>query len=235
MAKLNLEYTEVRSPIDGRAGQALITAGNLVAPNTSLLTSVVSLDRLYVYFETDEQTYLHYAALAQRGERSNAQDAHYPVKVGLANETGFPHEGTLDFIDNHIDAATGTIRARAVLDNKDRLLTPGLFARVRLPASGRVNALLVDEKAILTDQDRKYVYVVDAQNHARRRDVKLGRRTAGLRAIASGLNPGDRVIVHGMQKVFTPSQPVTPTLIDMGAPPAAAVASKDAAAQPESR
>lgn len=219
-ARLDLEFTEIRSPISGRAGQALITPGNLVSPNQSLLTTVVSLDRVYVYFESDEQSFLRYAAMGQSGERSASQDARHPVQVGLANEAGFPHEGVLDFVDNHIDPKTGTIRTRAVLDNKDRQLTPGLFARVKLLGSGQVNAILIDEKAILTDQDRKYVYVVGDQNRAMRRDITLGRESDGMRVVTSGLNPGDRVIVHGVQKIFMPGMPVAPQDIIMGAPPA---------------
>lgn len=219
-ARLDLEFTEIRSPINGRAGQALITPGNLVTPNQSLLTTVVSLDRVYVYFESDEQSFLRYAAMGQSGERSASQDARHPVQVGLANEAGFPHQGELDFVDNHLDPATGTIRARAVLENKDRQLTPGLFARVKLLGSGQVNAILIDEKAILTDQDRKYVYVVGDQNRAMRRDITLGRESEGMRVVTSGLNPGDRVIVHGVQKIFMPGMPVAPQDIIMGAPPA---------------
>jgi len=222
--RLDLEYTEVRSPINGRAGQALITAGNLVTPNTSLLTTVVSLDKVHVYFESDEQSFLRYAGMAQRGERSDSQDAKHPVQVALVGEEGFPHLGHLDFVDNHLDPRTGTIRARAILDNKDRLLTPGLFARVRLLGSGQVNALLIDEKAVLTDQDRKYVYVLDGQNQAQRRDIKLGRESGGLRVVTQGLAAGDRVIVHGIQKVFMPGMPVAPQDIIMGAPPASAPA-----------
>ncbi len=223
-ARLDLEFTQVRSPIDGRAGQALITVGNLVSPNQSLLTTVVSLDRVYVYFESDEQTFLRYTAMGQSGERSSSQDARHPVQVALADETDFPHKGYLDFVDNHLDPATGTIRARAILDNKDRTLTPGLFARVKLLGSGQVNALLIDEKAILTDQDRKYVYVVGEQNRAVRRDITLGRESDGFRVVTSGLNPGDRVIVHGIQKIFMPGMPVNPADIEMGAPPATAQA-----------
>lgn len=218
----------MRSPIDGRAGQALITVGNLVNPNQSLLTTVVSLDKVYVYFESDEQTFLRYAEMGQRGERSASQDARHPVHVALADEKDFPHQGYLDFVDNHLDPTTGTIRARAVLENKDRSLTPGLFARVKLLGSGQVNALLIDEKAILTDQDRKYVYVVGDQNRAMRRDITLGRESEGLRVVTSGLTPTDRVIVHGVQKIFMPGMPVNPSDIQMGAPPAPAQAAQAA-------
>lgn len=225
-ARLDLEFTEVRSPIDGRAGQALITVGNLVSPNQSLLTTVVSLDRVYVYFESDEQSFLRYAGMAQRGERSTAPDARHPVQVGLANDEGFPHHGHLDFVDNHLDPTTGTIRARAVLENKDRQLTPGLFARVKLLGSGEMNAILIDQKAVLTDQDRKYVFVLDEQNRAMRRDITLGRESEGLRVVTSGLAVGDKIIVHGVQKVFMPGMPVAPQDIQMGAPPATAQAQR---------
>lgn len=221
MAALDLEFTRVRAPIAGRAGRALVTPGNLVStqPNATLLTTIVALDPVHVYFETDEQTYLRYQALARNGERRGGG---VPVRIGLAGETGYPHQGVLDFIDNRVDPTTGTIRLRAVLANPQRLFTPGLFARVQLLGSGRYRALLIDDKAVLTDQDRKYVYVVGADGRAARRDVALGRRVDGLRVVESGLAPGDRVIVHGVQKVFFPGMPVQAQTIAMGAPPAGA-------------
>lgn len=216
-ARLNLEWTEVRSPIDGRAGRALITAGNLVTTQpASLLTTVVSLDPVYVYFQGDEQTYLRYNQAARDGTRPSSRDEHNPVFVGLANESDFPHQGYVDFVDNQVDAATGTIRARAVLDNKDRVFTPGLFARVKLLGSGKHSALLIDEKAVLTDQDRKYVYLLGADDKAVRRDVKLGRTSDGLVVVADGLKPGDRVIVNGVQKIFFPGMQVKPQVVAMG-------------------
>ena len=222
-ARLNVEFTEVRSPIDGRAGRAMVTAGNLVAtqPTPTVLTTVVSMDPVYVYIDGDEQTYLRHAAMARSGERPSSREAPNPVRVGLANETGFPHEGHMDFIDNRLDPATGTIQVRAVLENKDRYFTPGLYARVQVIGSGVFKALLVDDRAIMTDQDRKYVYVVGADNLAQRRDVKPGRLAEGLRIIEEGLAEGDRVIVHGVQKVFFPGMPVAPQLINMGDPPPA--------------
>lgn len=220
-ARLDLDFTEVRSPIDGRAGQALVTVGNLVLtdPSPSTLTTVVSLDPVYVVFSGDEQTYLRYGAMARRGQGARGQ--RLPVRVGLSNETGFPHEGHVDFIDNQLNPATGTIRVRAVLDNKDRIFTPGLFARVQLLGGGESTAMLVDDKAILTDQDRKYVYVLGPGNVALRRDVKLGRGVEGLRVVTEGLGPDDQVIVHGVQKIFFPGMPVVPQAIHMGDPPPA--------------
>ncbi len=214
IAKLDLEFTEVRSPIDGRIGRALVTKGNLVEAAGTLLTTVVSLDPVYVYFETDEQAYLNSKALVRRGARN-------AVFVGLANEEGFPHRGVLDFVDNQLNSDTGTIRARAVFSNDSRAFTPGLFARVRLQGHEIESAMLVDEKSILTDQDRKFVYVLGDGNTAQRRDVNLGRAVEGLRIINEGLGPEDRVIVHGVQKVYFPGMPVAPQVIEMGDPPAA--------------
>jgi multidrug efflux system membrane fusion protein len=214
-AKLDLAFTDVRSPIDGRAGRALVTGGNLAKADATLLTTVVSQDPVYVYFESDEQTFLRYAELARKGERAGT---HNPVRVGLASESGYPHEGTVDFVDNQVDPKTGTIRARAVLRNPDRLFTPGLFARVQVQGSGRIDALLVDDKAVLTDQDRKYVYVLGPKNAALRKDVVLGPMIDGLRVVESGLTPKDRVIVNGVQKVFFPGMPVVPKFVAMDAP-----------------
>jgi multidrug efflux system membrane fusion protein len=215
-ARLDLEFTEVRAPIDGRAGRAVVTVGNLAQADSTLLTTLVSLDPVHVYFEADEQTYLGYNELARRGERGESRN---PVRIGLANETGYPHSGTLDFTDNQVDPRTGTIRARAVVPNPDRVFTPGLFARVQLEGSGVFHALLIDDKAVLTDQDRKYVYVLGPGNTAVRRDIELGRMVDGLRVVSAGLEPADRVIVHGVQKVFVAGMPVTPQVIAMGDPP----------------
>jgi multidrug efflux system membrane fusion protein len=221
-ARLNLQFTEVRAPIAGRASRAFVTAGNLAQADTTLLTTLVSLDPMYVYFDTDEQTYLRYQDQTRAADRGTDGN---PVRVGLANETGFPHAGTVDFVDNRVDAATGTIRVRAVLPNPDHLLTPGLFARVQLQGSAAFDALLVDDKAILTDQDRKYVYVLARNGTAERRDVALGGMVDGLRVVQSGLQPDDQVVVDGVQKIFFPGMPLKPTVVEMGKP-AKAVASR---------
>lgn len=211
-ARLDLQFTEVRSPIDGRAGRAMVTTGNLAQADGTLLTTVVSLDPVHVYFETDEQAFLRDGAAAQSR-----------VRVGLADESGYPHEGIVDFVDNQIDPATGTIRARAVLPNPDRRFTPGLFARVQLEGGARAQALLIDDKAVLTDQDRKYVYVLGKGNQAMRKDVVLGRSVPGsspgqaLRVVESGLTAQDTVIVNGVQKVFFPGMPVVPKKVAMEA------------------
>ncbi|QGW63497.1 efflux RND transporter periplasmic adaptor subunit [Lysobacter soli] len=214
-ARLDLQFTSVRSPINGRAGRAMVTEGNLANADTTLLTTVVSQDPVFVYFESDEQSFLRYQELARKGERAETKN---PVRVGLASEQGYPHEGTVDFVDNQVDPSTGTIRARAVLKNPDRIFTPGLYARVQLQGSGQFKAMLIDDKAVLTDQDRKYVYVLGEKNAATRKDVKLGPVIDGLRVVTSGLAPSDKVIVHGVQKVFFPGMPVQPKVIAMGAP-----------------
>lgn len=215
-ARLELQFTEVRAPIDGRAGRALVTAGNLAQADTTLLTTVVSMDPMHVYFEADEQSFLGYQALARNGRRDEGGN---PVRVGLANEQGYPHEGRVDFTSNQADPGTGTIRLRAVVPNPQRVFTPGLYARVQLQAASSGEALLVDERAVLTDQDRKYVYVLGEDNQAERRDIVPGGMAEGLRVVEDGLAAGDQVIVHGVQKVFFPGMPVSPVAIAMGDPP----------------
>lgn len=209
-ARLDLDFTRVRAPISGRGGRALVTAGNLVTSEgqASVLTTLVSLDPIHVHVDIDERTYLRYAQMARMGERPDERNGGVPVSIGLQGEHGHPHAGRVDFIDNRVDPATGTMRVRATLPNTDGLLTPGLYARVRLQGSGTFQALLVDDKAVMTDQDRKYVYVVDKNNTAQRRDIRLGRKAEGLRIVEEGLQPGDRVIVNGIQKITYPGMPV---------------------------
>jgi membrane fusion protein, multidrug efflux system len=211
-AELNLSFTEVRSPVDGRTSRAQLTRGNLAQANQTALTTVVSQDPLYVYFDCDEQSYLRFQERAHRG---NGVSSANPVHVALANETGFPHVGRIDFLDNEVNPSTGTIRARVILPNPDHLLTPGLYARVQLESTSTVQALLVDDKAILTDQNQQYVYVVGPGNVAQRKNVVTGGKADGLRLIQSGLAPGDRVIVSGLQQIYLPGAPITPKDVDM--------------------
>ncbi|MCH9827210.1 MAG: efflux RND transporter periplasmic adaptor subunit [Gammaproteobacteria bacterium] len=220
-AALNVRFTRVLAPIDGRVSRAEITAGNYVTAGQSLLTTVVSVDPIYVYFDGDEQTYLKYSNPARSG-RPDASGSDTPVHVGLADEQGYPHDGRLDFIDNALDPATGTIRARAVLDNPDGRLTPGLFARVQLRGSGATATTLIDERAIGTDQDRKYVYVIDESNAAQYRRVDLGDYAHGQRIVRAGLKPGERIVVSGLAKI-RPGMTVNPE----AAPPAQAAADSD--------
>ncbi|MGQ0384296.1 MAG: efflux RND transporter periplasmic adaptor subunit [Gammaproteobacteria bacterium] len=217
-AELDLGFTRVTAPFAGRAGAALVKPGNVVNANETLLTTLVSVDPVYVSFTGDERAYLRYQELARNGTRESSRDARNPVLVGLANEEGFPHRGEMDFVDNALDPASGTIRARAVLPNPDGVFTPGLFARVRLLGGSQENALLIHEQAVLTDQDRRYVYIQGANNAAERRDVTLGPTIEGLRVVQSGLAPGDKVIVNGMRKIFFPGQPVNPRDVPMDQP-----------------
>jgi membrane fusion protein, multidrug efflux system len=216
-AQLDLDYALIESPIDGRIGASLLREGNLVEAGT-LLTTVVALDPMFVYFDGDERTYLKYGGMARSGERPSSRDARNPVMVGVADEQGYPHEGYMDFVDNQIDPNTGTIRARAVLGNADGKLTPGLFARVRLIGSGERNALLIHDAAVLTDQDRKYVYALSPDNKAMRKDVKLGEEVDGLRIVESGLAPTDRIVVNGVRKIFFPGMEVKPLSVPMDKP-----------------
>lgn len=212
-ARLNLEWTKVRSPIAGRASNAQVTEGNLVEGGSSagaVLTTVVSVDSMYLYFDSDEQTYLRYAGRARESGGTNWRTARLPVYLGLANESGFPHEGRLDFVDNQVDPQTGTIRTRAVFSNRSRALTPGLFARVKLVGTEKKSATLVRDAAIGTDQDRKFVLVVGPGDTLAYRPIVPGRLADGLRIVTSGLKPGERVVVNGLMRV-RPGMKVTPT------------------------
>lgn len=218
-AKLNLEFTRVTAPITGRVSRAVVTAGNLVtggSTQATLLTTLVSIDPIYVTFEGDEQVYLKYTELARRGDRPSSRDAANPVLMALANEDGFPHKGAMTFVDNQVDPRTGTIRARASFENKDGYLTPGLFARVKLIGHSSHKMVLVDDRAVGTDQSQKFVYVVDGDNKVSYRSVKVGRLTDGLRIVEEGLQPGENVIVNGLQRVH-PGVVVAPEKVAMDA------------------
>lgn len=217
-AALNVEFTQVRSPIAGLVSSARVRPGNLVSAGSTLLTTVVSTDPVYVEFEGDERMYLKYQDLARAGERQSSRDARNPVRVGLANEEGYPHEGEMVFVDNVLDPGTGTIRVRALLSNKDGTFTPGLFARVQLLGSGERPAMMIHERAVLTDQDRKYVYVVGDDNIAQRKDVRLGGQLGPMRIVSSGLSAKDRVVVNGVRKIFFAGMPVAPQLVPMDKP-----------------
>jgi len=214
-AELNLSFTLVRSPISGLVSREEVTAGNLVTAGTTLLTTVVSVDKIYVAFEGDEKVYLKYAELARAGTLDDRRDTQAPVWVGLADEVGTPHEGKLVFVDNALDPATGTIRARALLDNKERRFTPGLFARVKLIGSGKYDAILVNDSAIGTDQNVRYVFAVGPDNKVQYRAVKLGPLVEGLRVVRDGVKPGEYVVVNGLQRV-RPGIEVTPQRVAMG-------------------
>lgn len=214
VAKLNLDYTQVTAPISGRVSNALETKGNYVTAGSSLLTSIVSVDRVYAYFDADEQTYLKYLKLEKDGSRPSARDTQNPVYMGLANDSDYPHKGYIDFIDNQINPATGTIRGRAVFENLNGQFMPGMFARLKLIGSAPYEGILITDKAISTDLKTKYVLVIDEQNTAQYRPVVLGEKLNGLRIVKSGLAPEERIVVNGLQRV-RPGSPVAPTEVPM--------------------
>lgn len=212
-AKLQLEFTEVRAPVAGKTSRALVTVGNLAVADQTILTTVVSQDPIYVYFDVDENSYLRYSEQERDGKDASPGTS---VRVGLANEEGYPHAGTINFFDNQVNSDVGIIRVRAVLPNADRIFTPGLFVRVQFVSGSKENVLLIDDKAVMTDQDRKYVYVVDKDAKIQRKDIVPGRMAEGLRVIQSGLAPDDKVVVAGQQKIH-PGMSVKPNEIPMAA------------------
>ena len=201
-AELDLEYTRITAPVSGRAGRAMVTRGNLANADQSLLTTLVTIDPIHVYFEADEQAAFASQALLFDEESS--------LKIELGGDPQRQYRGTLDFIDNRLNPNTGTLQFRARLANADGRIRPGEFARVEMPVARLDQALLVERKAILTDQDRRYVYVIDGDNRAERRQVATGRQMGEQMVITEGLSPGDRVIVNGVQKVFFPGMEVSP-------------------------
>lgn len=207
-AELDLQYTRITAPISGRAGRAMVTKGNLASADQTLLTTVVSVDPMHVYFEANEQS--AFESLQVPGAGKSA-----PVRIGLSGETGYPHQGTLDFIDNRLNSSTGTLQYRAELANPDGVFKPGQFARVEMPVAKLERAVLVSRKAVMTDQDRRYVYVVDEHNQVARRQVTPGSSAGELLVIQQGLERGDRVIVNGIQKVFGDGAVVQPNLVAM--------------------
>jgi RND family efflux transporter MFP subunit len=216
-ARLDVEFTEVRAPISGRIGRRLVTDGNLinggVGTQGTLLTTIVSLDPIYVYFEADERSYLKYVKLARDGQRPSSRDFHHPVWVGVADEEGFPLEGKMDFVDNQLDRGTGTMIGRAVVPNPDLLLAPGLFARLRLPGSGLYPGVIIPDEAIAADQAQKFVFVVGADNKAEYRKVTTGPLLDGYRVVREGLTRQDWVVVGGTQRV-KPGIEVDPQRLD---------------------
>ena len=219
-AKLDLEFARITSPLAGQISKSAISEGNLVRGDNDLLTTIVSLDPMYVNFNVNERALLQFreqarAALSPTESQPDVQTLKIPVYVGLANEQGYPHQGVINFADNRIDPTTGTIFLRATLDNSRRIFKPGFFARVRVRGSNPFKAILVTDRAIGTDQSQKYVYVVDDHNIAQYRVVKLGRlEDDGLRVITDGLQPGESVIVTGVQRA-RPGKPVNPQRVEM--------------------
>jgi RND family efflux transporter MFP subunit len=216
--QLDLEYTRVKAPVSGRVSRYVVTVGNLVQAGDqsggTLLTTIVSIDPMYAYFDVDEHTALRVRQLAREGKGDSPSDGGFPVSLGLANEEGYPHRGTINFVDNQVNPKTGTIRVRGVFSNKEQVLLPGLFARVRSPIGRPHKSVLMSERAFDTDQDQKIVYVLNETNEVVARPVHLGALHNGLREVTEGLKLGERVIINGLQQVRAGAT-VDPKLVEM--------------------
>lgn len=214
-AELDLSYTRITAPISGRVSYAQITAGNYVNAGQSQLTSLVSTEKMYAYFDVDEQSYLKYLRLSEAGKRADTRDAAAnPVYMGLADDSSYPYTGNIDFVDNSVNQQTGTIRIRASFANDNNSLLPGLFARIRLAGSASYQGILIDEKAIGTDLNNKFVLLVNAENQLEYRAVKLGEKVNGLRIVREGLAATDKIVVNGLQRVM-PNMTIQPKPVDM--------------------
>jgi RND family efflux transporter MFP subunit len=216
--KLDLDYTKVIAPVSGRVSRYVVTVGNLIQSGDqnggTLLTTIVSVDPMWAYFDVDEHTVLRVRRLIREGKATSARDGEVTVWLGLANEDGYPHRGTINFVDNQVNPRTGTLRLRGMFPNQDEALSPGYFARVRVPIGFPHQALLVSDRALDTDQGQKVVYVVDKDNKVVSRPVRLGALHDGLREITGGVKAGERVIVNGLQQVRL-GITVEPKLVDM--------------------
>lgn len=213
-AELNLEWTQVRAPIGGRISDRKVDVGNLIAggqgSTTTLLTTIVRLDPIHFVFEASEADYLRYARMAMSGDRTSSRDAPTPVQVNLSDEKDWPHRGTMNFVDNRLSARSGTIRGRAIFENKDQFLAPGTFGRARV-FGGNLDALLIPDQAIVSDQANKIVMTIGPENKIVPKPVALGPIADGLRVIVSGLTPTDRVVISGLANPFVrPGVPVDP-------------------------
>jgi RND family efflux transporter MFP subunit len=214
---LDLGFTKVLAPISGRVSRMLVTEGNLVQSGESggtLLTTLVSVDPIYAYFDVDEHTVLRVRQLIREGKVRSAREIEWPVALGLASDEGFPRRGTIDFVDNQVNPKTGTLRLRGVFPNSDQTLDPGFFGRVRVPIGQPHDAVLVADRAIDNDQGQKIVYVVSEKNELVSRPVSTGALHDGLREITGGLQPGERVVVNGLQQV-RPGMTAEPKIVQM--------------------
>lgn len=203
-ARLNLEFTEVRAPISGRIGRELVTQGNLVnggGGDGTLLTIIVSTDPVYVYIDADERAVLRYRRLAEAGKRSNDRETRIPAKLALIDESDFPHDGYIDYIEPRMDPSTGTLRARGVFPNPNELLSPGFFGRVRVPGSPPYQGYLIPDRAIGTDQGQKFVWIVKDDDSVEYRQIVPGVAVGSMRVVSDGLQPGEWVVIEGIQKI----------------------------------
>jgi RND family efflux transporter MFP subunit len=216
--ELDLGYTKVTAPVSGRVSRYVVTVGNLIQSGDqgggTLLTTIVSVDPVYVYFDVDEYTVLRVRKMIREGKMKSARESPLAVFLGLANEEGFPHEGVINFVDNQVNPKTGTLRLRGVFLNKEDLISPGYFGRVRVPIGFPHPALLISDRALDTDQGQKIVYVVASDNKVSTRPVTLGALHDGLREVTGGLKPDERIIVNGLQQV-RPGAAVEPKVVDM--------------------
>jgi RND family efflux transporter MFP subunit len=216
--ELDLGFTKVLAPISGRVSRMLVTEGNLIQSGQNgggtLLTTIVSVDPIYAYFDVDEQTVLRVRQLIREGKVRSAREAEWPVSLGLATEQGFPHRGTINFVDNQVNPKTGTLRLRGVFSNSDQMLDPGFFGRVRVPIGQPHGAVLVTDRAIDNDQGQKIVYVVNEKSEVTAHPVRTGALHDGLREITGGLKPGERVVVNGLQQV-RPGMTAEPKIVQM--------------------
>jgi RND family efflux transporter MFP subunit len=201
VAQQNLDYTLITATISGRISQQMIDPGNMVKANDTVLTTIVSMDPMYAYFDIDERTLLQIRRLVRAGKVRSAREGGAKVCLGLADEGGFPHEGTINFIDNRVDIPTGTLRVRGLFPNPNRMLSPGLFVRVQVPIGDPHQSLLVSERALGSDQGQKFLYVLNDKDEVVYRHVEVGTLNDGLRVIHSGVKPGERVILSGLQRV----------------------------------
>jgi RND family efflux transporter MFP subunit len=215
-SKLNLDFTTVTAPIGGRISRQNIDPGNLVLADNTILTTIVSLDPIYAYFDVDERTVLKFRELVREGKVKTARDSVAPVFLGLSNEEGFPHEGVINFVDNKLDVMTGTLRIRGVFRNPDGTLSPGMFARIRTLIGTPHEAILVSERALGSDQGEKFVYVLNKKNAVEYRRVQVGALQDGLREVVSGVDKGERIVLDGLQRI-KPGITVTPKNVKMTA------------------
>lgn len=216
--QLDLDYTKVTAPVAGRTSRYVVTVGNLIQAGDqnggTLLTTIVSVDPMYAYFDSDEHTAMRVRQLVREGKSDAPREGHYPLSLGVTNEDGFPHRGTINFVENQVNPKTGTIRLRGTFPNADQVLLPGVFGRVRVPIGRPHKALLVSDRAFDTDQGQKIVYVVDDANQVAVRRVSVGAAHDGLREVTDGLTPADRVVVTGLQQM-RPGITIEPRMVDM--------------------
>lgn len=213
--RLNLGYTRITAPIAGRISRKLVTEGNLVAANETVLTTIVSIDPVHFYFDVDERSYVAYARMAQEGTRPSGRTTAYPVELSLIDEKTFQHKGRLDFVDSRIDASTGTMRGRAVVENQHQLIAPGMFGRIRIPGSGKYAAVLIPDEAIAADLDRRIVYVLDSAGGVSERVVRPGPRIDGYRVIRQGLKGDETIVISGLQRVQFGAAKVTARIVTL--------------------